>query len=116
MERFKSINHINMIMCGDYCWEVLIENDGSEVYRLIIRTKTNYQSDITLMYGEGIFSVRNFRTTYCGGDFFCFKMDFKDTPIMVERLINGEDGYLQPLYHKNTIKKLKSKQHKIGLS
>lgn len=28
-----------MIQCGDYNWEVLKENDGSEVFRLNIRTK-----------------------------------------------------------------------------
>jgi len=93
-----------MINCGDYNWEILKEHDGSEVYRLNIRTKKEYQDDITLMYGEGIFSVRNFNTTYNGGDFFCFKMDFKDTPIMVERLLNGEDGYLSPIYHISTVK------------
>jgi len=104
MKRIRTINNINMIQCGDYNWEVLKENDGSEVFRLNIRTKKEFQNDITLFYGQGIFSVRSFNTTYNGGDFFCFKMDFEDTPIMVERLLNGEDGYLQPIYHKDTVK------------
>lgn len=104
MKIFKTINNIDMIQCGDYNWEILKDNDGTDVYKLVIRVKKDYQSDITLHYAEGVFSIRNFGTTYNGGDSFYFKMPFEDTPIMVERLINGEDGYLRPIYHKDTVK------------
>jgi hypothetical protein len=34
MKTFKTINHIDMIQCGDYNWEILKENDGSDVYKI----------------------------------------------------------------------------------
>lgn len=102
--KFKTINNVDMIECGNYNWEILKENDGTEIYKLVIKTKKEHQNDIMLMYGEGILSVRNFMTTYNGGDFFCFKMFFEETPILVEQLINGEGGYLLPIYNKNTVK------------
>ncbi len=95
-----------MIQCGDYNWEILKENDGSEVYRLVISNRNETLPDILLMYGDGIFSIRNFNRGEYDIDYFCFKMPFEDTGIMVERLINGEGGYLMPIYHKETVLEL----------
>lgn len=103
MKRIKTINNIDMIQCGDYNWEILHENDGSEVYRMILSSLKN--SDICLMYGEGNFTVRYFRSLYGdGGDFFCFKIPFEQTPLLVKSLIDGEGSYLMSIYHKDTVK------------
>ncbi len=104
MNRIKTINGIDMIQCGDFNWEILKEIDGSEVYKLVI-TKDDLSKDhIILIYGRGVFSVRNFNAFQNGGDYFCFKMNFEETPDMVQRLIDGEGGILRPIYHKNTVR------------
>jgi hypothetical protein len=92
-----------MIQCGDYNWEILKENDGSDVYRLILSHEKN--SQITLLYGEGNFTVRESRAMYGdGGPYFCFKIPFEQTPLFVKALIDGEQSYLMPIYHKDTVK------------
>lgn len=106
MKKITTINNIEMIQCGDYNWEVLKENGGSEVYYLLLRNKNQNTMDIALYYGNCIFSVRYNKGPYCSddNDFFCFKMGFNDTPLMVKRLLEGEDCYLLPIYHKDTVK------------
>lgn len=79
-----------MIQCGDYNWEILKEYDGSDVYRIVISTLNEDLPDIEILYGKGIFSMRNFNGAYReNNDYFCFKMSFEDTPIMIERLFNA---------------------------
>ena len=110
MEKFLTINNLNMIQCGEYNWRIFNENDGTEIFEMTI-SKTEEQhrkghDDITLYYDtkHEIFSIRSFQTTYNGGDYFCFKVKFEDTPLLVKSLIDGEGGYLQPIYHISTVK------------
>lgn len=110
MSRITTINDIEMIQCGDYNWRVLKENDGTEIFELTISVgdyeKSKGYSDITLYYDtkHKVFSIRKFESTYFGGDFFCFKLNFKNTPSLVKSLIDGHNGYLQPIFHKETVK------------
>lgn len=119
MKEFKTINDIHMIQCGEYNWIILKEYDGTDIYQLVI-SKSEEQhrrghDDITLYYDKKneIFSVRSFNTTYNGGDYFCFKMKFEDTPLLVKSLIDGEGGHLGPIYHSSTVK---IKQHEYRTS
>jgi hypothetical protein len=36
MKEFKTINDIHMIQCGEYNWRILKENDGTDIYQLVI--------------------------------------------------------------------------------
>lgn len=101
MERVTTINNIPMIKNGDYYWEILKENDGSEVYKIVL----NGERDIILMYGENTFSIRYFHTFFSGdGDIFFFSMPFSETHKMIDSLLVGEKCTVGPIYHKNTIK------------
>ena len=104
MKKFITINEIPMVQCGDYNWEILKENDGSDVYKMHLRSEEN--QDIILLYGEGNFTIRNSSTFYGSrdGDFFIFKMEFDKTPFFVNALIEGEGLKISPIYHKNTVK------------
>jgi len=110
MEKFKTINDLEVVQCGDYIWRVLKENDGTDIFEITIsineEQKSKGYSDITLYYDtrHKMFSVRNFQSTYLGGDFFCFKLQFKETPLLVKALLEGHNGYLMPLYHKDSVK------------
>ncbi len=93
-----------MIQCGDYNWEILFENDDSEVYKINL---SHENGDITLLYGDGNFTVRYTKTMFGEeGDFFIFKIDFDKTPLLVKAVLDGEKCTLAPIYHINTVKTL----------
>ena len=96
-----------MIQCGDYNWEILKENDGSDIYRIQLGDIND--KIITCLYGKGIFSIRYFNTTFEGGDVFYFKTPFEKTNNFIESLIDGHEFKLMPIYHKNTVKILNDK-------
>lgn len=101
--RETSVNGINMIINGDYCWRVLKENDGSEVYQIHLGEIGD--GVLTLMYGRGILSIRAFNTTFSGdGDVFFLEMPFDQTGSIIEALLKGHKLDLAPLYHISTIK------------
>lgn len=96
-----------MIQVGDYNWRVLKENDGTEVYQLIIHSQPDSGDiDILLYYNpiENIFSIRNTSSQYNGGDIFFMKIDFEQTSMLIKSLIDGNGGRLMPIYHKDTVK------------
>ena len=49
MKRVTTINNLDMIQCGDYMWRILLENDGSEVYQLVIANKTKIFQEALLI-------------------------------------------------------------------
>lgn len=85
-----------MIQCGDYYWEILIEEDKSEVYRIII--SRDIESNIACYYEQDKLSMHTRK------DSFYFKIPFEQTPLFIKSLIKGEEARLMPIYHKDTIK------------
>ena len=104
MKRVTTIgNNTPMIINGRYCWEILNETNGSEVFRMHLGTKNS--NIITLLYGDNVFSIRMFDTTYTGnGDVFYFKIPFDKVEYIVEALLEAHDLKLLPIYDISTIK------------
>lgn len=100
MIKFKTINNINMIQCGDYNWEIISGNEETDVYKFVIQKDD--KPNITLIYSENnlLLKDNNYESSSC----FIFKMNFEDTPKFIESLILGEKARLLPIYHKNTVK------------
>ena len=94
-----------MIQCGDYNWEI-IKDDDSEMFQLTINNKNEYRDTICLSFSnkQSILYVSNFHGGYKGETPFKFKMGFNETPYFVKSLIDGEEGKLYPIHHKDTVK------------
>lgn len=104
-----SINNIKLISPDDeYYWEMLKENDDSDVYK--IQLGNIHDKIITCLYGKGIFSIRYFNTTFEGGDSFYFKIPFEQTTNFIKSLVDGHNLNLMPIYHKSTLKVKSIKQ------
>lgn len=86
-----------MIKCGDYYWEVLLENDNSEVYRIQLGD-IGEDTPLTAMYGKNTFSVREFNTTFTGGTVIFMELPFEDTPKLIESILKAHKLSLMPLY------------------
>ena len=99
--RFKTTNSINMILNGEYCWEILKENDNTEVFRI---TLGEIEEMITLLYTKETLSIRNFNTSFSGGDIFFLKMPFGKTHGIIKSLLEGHNLKLMPIYHISTVK------------
>lgn len=104
MRKAKSINGILMLITNDYCWEVLKENDGSEVLKITLGDNFKFPEYITLLYTKNILSMRYFYTTFNGeGDTFFINIDFKYVSSIIEGLLKAHKLTLPSLYHINTI-------------
>lgn len=100
-----TINDIKMIIEGDYCWEVLKDIDGTELYRIVLGEVGQERELITCLYVNDIFSIRLFDTTYSGeGDTFYFNISFKKTSSVVKALLEAHKLKLSPIYSIKTIK------------
>jgi hypothetical protein len=107
MKKFTTINNIEMIQCGDYNWRILKNNDDDETYQLIVSGELNKNShDVILIYDiiKGVCYVGSSVSTYSDKNFICFKFKFEETPFLVKSIIEGENGFLQPIFHKDNVK------------
>lgn len=107
MKRFLTINDIEMIQCGEYNWEILKKNEESEIYQLIVSGELDkHSNDVTLLFDceKSTFSVASFSSPYEDKNFVSFKLKFEETPFLVKSIIEGENGFLQPIFHKDTVK------------
>lgn len=103
MVQVISTNNIKLISPdNEYYWEMLKENDRTDVYRIQLGDIND--KIITCLYGKETFSIRYFNTTFEGGDVFCFKIPFEKTGDFIKALITGHGLSLMPLYHKSTLK------------
>lgn len=108
MDTFITTNGITMIHLGDYCLELLKENDGSDVYRITLGD--NFSDEmLTLLYSKGTLSIRKFNTTYEGGDIFFMEMSIEQVPEILSYFIKGHKLKLLPIYHKSTVRKQNNK-------
>lgn len=94
--RVTTINNIDMISCGYYYWEILIEEDESEVFRIFI--PRHEESNIACYYEQDMLSIHTRK------EVLYFKIPFEQTHIFIKSLIEGEETRLMPIYHKDTIK------------
>ena len=92
-----------MIRSGKYNWEFLKENDGSDVFRIVIGDTFSGDENITIFYGKKTLSIRKFNTQFYGGDVFFFKCKFEECEKYIDQLIEGHSLKMLPLYYEPNI-------------
>jgi len=65
MVKLTTINDLTVIQQDIYIWEVLKENDNSDVLQMTLGEWG--QELLTVLYAKGTLSIREFNTTYEGG-------------------------------------------------
>lgn len=104
MKTFTSINDLHMVSQDEFNWEILKENDGTDVYRITLGGGKVNEDWLTLLYGKNTLSIRKFAVTYRGGDILFLELPFEKTSEIIRALLKGHNLTLMPLYHKDTVK------------
>lgn len=113
MKRATSINNIPTIQIGEHVWKLLHENDGSEVYEIILGSKPASEDWLHVMYGKGTLSIRQFAHNPEGKNFRVFmELPLEMIPPIINALIKGHNLTLFPLHHKDTFIEKKPEEPK----
>lgn len=102
MKRFKTINNIQMIHNNEFNWEILKENDKSEVFRINLGDLG--QDILTCLYAKNTLSIREFNTTYNGGFKLFMEMKFEDTNNILKSILKAHKLDLLPIYDPKQVK------------